>query len=82
VVADLEGETRRVLKHCGLEFDARCLRFDENERPVTSASRLEVRQPINHKRVGWSRNYLPHLRPLVAKDACWNRIHRELGPQR
>ena len=46
VVADLEGQSRRIIAHCGLEWNARCLAFHETERPVRTASAAQVRQPI------------------------------------
>jgi len=46
VVADLEGQARRIIAHCGLEWDPRCLDFHQTQRPVRSASLTQVRQPI------------------------------------
>lgn len=46
VVADLEGQARRILDHCGLPFDPACLAFHENRAPVATASSVQVRQPI------------------------------------
>ncbi len=46
IVEDTEGEVRRLLDYCGLPFEAGCLRFFENERPVRTASSEQVRQPI------------------------------------
>ena len=46
VVADLKGRSRRIIVHCGLEWNARCLAFHETERPVRTASAAQVRQPI------------------------------------
>ena len=52
VVADLEGEARRILVHCGLAWDARCLAFHQTERPVRTASDSQVRQPIYRNAIG------------------------------
>ena len=38
VVADLEGQARRIVAHCGLDWDPRCLSFHATERPVRTAS--------------------------------------------
>ncbi len=46
MVGDTEVEVRRLLDYCGLPFEAGCLRFFENERPVRTASSEQVRQPI------------------------------------
>ena len=37
MVEDTETEVRRLLDYCGLPFEAGCLRFFENERPVRTA---------------------------------------------
>ena len=46
VVADLQGQTQRLLDYCGLPFEDACLEFHRNERPVNTASSEQVRQPI------------------------------------
>ncbi len=65
VVADLEGEGRRVLAHCGLEWEPRCLDFHKTKRSVRTASVAQVRQPINAKSVGRWRAYEAFLGPLI-----------------
>jgi hypothetical protein len=52
LVADLEGQTRRVLEFCGLPFDERCLRFWESGRTVLTLSSDQVRRPIYGSSVG------------------------------
>jgi len=66
MVADPEGETRRLLDHCGLPFEAACLRFHENERAVRTASSEQVRRPIYAEGVDQWRNYRSFLGPLEA----------------
>jgi tetratricopeptide (TPR) repeat protein len=66
LVADIEGQARRITTHCGLEWDARCLNFHQTERPVRTASAVEVRQPIYKTSVGRSRKYEPFLGPLLS----------------
>jgi Flp pilus assembly protein TadD len=65
VVADLEGEARRLLAFCGLPWDAACLSFHQTRRPVRTASMIQVRQPIYRASVGRSRPYRVLLRPLL-----------------
>jgi LPS sulfotransferase NodH len=67
VVADLEGQARRIVDHCGLEWDARCLDFHRTERPVRTASMTQVRQPIYKSSVGRWRAYEPFLGRLLAE---------------
>ena len=66
LVEDQESATRRLLAHCGLDFDQRCLRFFENERPVRTASSEQVRKPIYRDGVDQWRHYEPWLGPLEA----------------
>lgn len=65
VVADLENQVRRILKHCGLAFEDSCLRFHETNRLVKTASSEQVRQPIYSSSVHTWRGYEPHLSELI-----------------
>ena len=67
VVADLEGQARRIIAHCGLNWDSRCLAFHQTERPILTASAAQVRQPIYNSSVGRSRVHQVALRPLLAE---------------
>ncbi len=64
LVQDLEGQSRRIVEHCGLEWDDRCLDFHKTERKVTTASYHQVRQPLYTSSVGRWRRYEAHLGPL------------------
>lgn len=66
VVEDLEGWARRLIAFCGLEWSDRCLRFYESERPVRTASVLQVRKPLYRSSVGRWRQYREELAPLFA----------------
>ena len=65
VVADLEGQTRRLLAHCGLDWDPRCLDFHRTERPVRTASMNQVRRPLYQSSVARWRGYEAFLGPLL-----------------
>ncbi|HTV38265.1 MAG TPA: sulfotransferase, partial [Xanthobacteraceae bacterium] len=65
VVADVEAQARRIIAHCGLPWDERCLSFHETERPVRTASATQVRQPIYKSAIGRWRVYEQHLDPLL-----------------
>jgi tetratricopeptide (TPR) repeat protein len=67
MVEDTEAQVRRLLAYCGLDFDPRCLRFFENDRPVRTASSEQVRQPIFRDGLEQWRRYELWLDPL--KDA-------------
>ncbi len=66
LVADLEGVGRRLLAYCGLDWHSDCGRFFETERPVLTASRMQVRRPVYTTSVGKWRKYKQHLGPLIA----------------
>jgi hypothetical protein len=63
-VEDTEAVVRRLLEYCGLPFEAGCLRFFENQRPVRTASAEQVRRPIYREGVDQWRHYEPWLGPL------------------
>jgi hypothetical protein len=64
VVADFETQARRILDHCGLDWNPACLDFHLTQRPVRTASVTQVRQPIYASSVGRWRAYERHLGPL------------------
>ena len=65
IVADLDGQARRLTAHCGLDWDPHCLSFYDTKRPVRTASALQVRQPIYRGAVGRAAAYADFLRPLT-----------------
>ncbi|WP_158240743.1 sulfotransferase family protein [Telmatospirillum siberiense] len=65
VVADMEGQARRILEHCGLEWDPRCLDFHRTQRVVRTASAMQVRQPLYATSVGRWHVYGDLARPLL-----------------
>jgi hypothetical protein len=64
VVEDLEGQSRRLLAHCGLDWADECLRFYENKSAVATPSSTQVRQPIYRGSLGRWRAYERHLAPV------------------
>jgi len=67
LVADLEGVSRRLIARCGLPWDPRCLDFCHNNRPVRTASAVQVRQPVYRSSVGRGHRYGKFLGPLLAE---------------
>jgi tetratricopeptide (TPR) repeat protein len=65
VVADLDRQARRIVAHCGLDWEDACLSFYETRRPVRTASVAQVRQPIYRSSVGRWQPYRHLLRPLL-----------------
>jgi tetratricopeptide (TPR) repeat protein len=64
MVREPEQNIRRLLEHCGLPFEAGCLKFNQTQRPVRTASAEQVRQPIYASAVGYWRNFEVQLEPL------------------
>jgi hypothetical protein len=76
LVCDLEGQARRLVEFLGLDWDARCLRFDELERTVNTASQSQVRRPLYATAVERHRHYALELAPLAAALAGADRSLR------
>ena len=66
VVDDLEGNVRRILDFCGLEFEPGCVEFHKTERSIRTASSEQVRRPIFREGLDQWKNYEPWLGPLKA----------------
>ncbi len=66
LVADLEGESRRLIAFLGLEWEHACLDFHRTQRTVQTASGWQVRQPLYDRSVGRWQHYARHLAPLFA----------------
>lgn len=64
IVDDQETSTRRLLEFCGLSWDEACLRFDQNEAPVSTASAVQVRQPLYRSALQRWRRYEKQLSSL------------------
>ncbi|HKF72797.1 MAG TPA: sulfotransferase [Stellaceae bacterium] len=66
LVDDLEGNVRRILGHCGLDYEAACVEFYKTERSVRTASSEQVRQPIYREGLEQWRHFEPWLGSLRA----------------
>jgi tetratricopeptide (TPR) repeat protein len=67
VIADLEGQARRLIGHCGLRWDDRCLEFHKTERPVRTGSSVQVRSPLFQSSLDRWRRYESELAPLLVE---------------
>ena len=66
LVADQEAQTRRLLEHCGLDWDPACLSFHENRAAVATPSAAQVRRPINADAIGKWRIHAEHMEEVRA----------------
>jgi tetratricopeptide (TPR) repeat protein len=64
VVDDLQASVRRLLDHCGLEFEPACVAFHQTERSVRTPSSEQVRQPIFRDGLDQWKKFEPWLEPL------------------
>jgi tetratricopeptide (TPR) repeat protein len=64
LVREPETNIRRLLGHCGLDFEAGCLAFHETRRSVRTASAEQVRQPLYASGVGYWKHFESELEPL------------------
>jgi tetratricopeptide (TPR) repeat protein len=64
LVRDPEVHIRRLIAHCGLEFEPACMSFHQTKRAVRTASAEQVRQPLYTTGVGYWRHFETELAPL------------------
>jgi tetratricopeptide (TPR) repeat protein len=64
LVREPQAHIRRLLEHCGLEFEPACLKFHETRRSVRTASAEQVRQPLYTSGVDYWRHFETELEPL------------------
>jgi tetratricopeptide (TPR) repeat protein len=65
LVADLEGQGRRILQFCGLDPGGGRIDIQRAQRRIRTASALQVRQPVYSGAAGRWRRYEPFLAPLL-----------------
>ena len=64
LVADLDGQTRRMLDYCELPWEDACLDFHRNTRPVNTLSAEQVREPIYSDAVEFWKHYEAQLETI------------------
>jgi len=65
-VTDLESVARRLVAASGLSWEPACLEFHRTDRPVRTASVMQVRQPVYQHAVARWKHYEPALGELFA----------------
>ncbi|MBE9556053.1 MAG: sulfotransferase [Proteobacteria bacterium] len=78
LVADQEGESRRLVEFLDLEWDESCLDFHNAERAVVTASFTQVRQPIYHSSIGQWRRFGAQMKALSDK---FDKIDYTVSPE-
>jgi tetratricopeptide (TPR) repeat protein len=63
-VLDLEGRARELIDYLGLPWEDACLRFHERREAVSTASAVQVREPVHTRSIGRWRRYEQQLAPM------------------
>jgi hypothetical protein len=64
LVQDLDGNVRRILEFCRLDFEPGCVEFYKTRRGISTASSEQVRQPLFREGILQWRRYEPWLGSL------------------
>lgn len=64
LVRNPEANIRDLLTFCGLSWQQECLHVERNQAPVSTASKVQVRQPINQSSIGRWTHYRQHTQAL------------------
>lgn len=66
MVSDPATEARRVMAYLGLDYDDAQIRVEASALPSSTASSVQVRQPIHTRNIGGWKRYAAQLAPLQA----------------
>ncbi len=59
LTAEPEKHIPALIEFCGLPWDDRCMAMEHNTAPVSTASKMQVKEPINQRSVGRWKRYQP-----------------------
>lgn len=59
-----EQQIQQLLTFCDLDWQAQCVQVENNQAPVSTASKMQVREPINQSSIGRWRKYGELTLPL------------------
>ena len=65
LVSNPEEEIGKLLDFCELPWEEACLHIEKNDKPVATASAVQVRQPITASGIGQWQRYSNHLKPVI-----------------
>ncbi|MGF1549282.1 MAG: tetratricopeptide repeat protein [Sphingomonadaceae bacterium] len=65
MVADVEGNAKKLIDFIGLAWDPACVEFHRSSRPVKTASVAQVRKPVYKSSVERWRKYGDGMQPLL-----------------
>lgn len=58
-------KVRELIEFCGLDWQEQCMHAERNQAPVSTASKVQVREPINTGSIGRWKRYAPHTDGLA-----------------
>ena len=61
LTVDQKPETQKLIHHLGLEWEESCLRPEDNDRPVATASNLQIRGPVYRGSSADWRRFAPYI---------------------
>lgn len=64
-VSDLEPNARRIVQYLGVEWQDACLNFHKQKGAVSTASAVQVREPVHSRSVARWRKYEAQLQPVA-----------------
>ena len=65
LVADTEEMSRKLIDYCNLDWEDACLEFYKSDSASTTASAVQIRQPVYQSSVNRWHKYQTQLQPLV-----------------
>jgi tetratricopeptide (TPR) repeat protein len=67
LVENQERVSKKLIAHCGLDWESACLEFDRNTAPVATASAAQVRKPMHRDALARWRRFETQLTPLIRR---------------
>lgn len=65
-VRELEPNARALIEYLGLPWEDTCLKFHEQKKAVSTASAVQVREPVHTRSIGRWQKYEKQLEPMRA----------------
>ncbi len=64
LVGNPEAEVKQLIQFCGLDWEPQCVQVETNKTPVSTASKVQVREAINARSVGRWKHYAKQTEAL------------------
>ena len=68
LVQEPKKEIAKLIEFCGLKWESACLEHQRSQRYVTTASRIQVNQPVYQSSIGRWEHYQTWLAPLLGLE--------------